>query len=85
MTKQYFASDFISDYLSKNKFISLDSTKAFEDKTFQELGLDEFDLVDLVMEVEEAFEIMIEEELFSVDSKVSELTKFAEEKSLGRA
>lgn len=43
------------------KELSLDQEKVTMEKTFTDLGIDSLDLVELVMELEEEFDITIEE------------------------
>lgn len=43
------------------KELSLTEEELTLEKTFEELGIDSLDLVELVMEIEEAFDITIEE------------------------
>lgn len=51
-----------------------------EDKTFVNFGLDEFDFIELIILLEDHYGIEIQEELFSVNSKLFELVNFIEKK-----
>ena len=66
----------ISEYLAKQLDVSLDSIT--EDTTFETLGVDSLDIVEMVMDLEES--LGIELELDDKISTVGELAAFVESK-----